>query len=325
METRPFGWCFIGTGTLATRVAEEIRETGRHRIVSTYSRNLEHNSGFAHRCGATPYISALDAITADGVDAVYVVTPHTAHFDAVKEALLFGKPVLCEKPMGVTAQQAEELFRLAAEKKLYLCEAMWTWFAPAANRVKEWVDAGRFGTIQSVYAGYHMNSKRYAPRVTDPMLAGGALLDIGVYPIHYLIRLFGEPTKIVCKGTMAGGIDRGEEIDLTFANGVTARASASIDDFKGLERLAIRGSDASVSLWFFHRANSVRLKKGLKTLDRVNGYGGMANEFDLVAEEIQEGRTTSRFVPPEMTLATLRVADECRRQLGLVYPFEKEN
>ena len=323
METRPFGWCFIGTGTLATKVAKELLETGRHRIVSSYSRNLEHNSFFAHRVGATPYISALDAISADGVDAVYVVTPHTAHYESVQAALKYGKPVLCEKPMCVSEQQAKELFALAAAKKLYLAEAMWTWFAPTAHKVKEWVDAGRFGSIQSVVANYHMNGKHYAPRVTDPQLAGGALLDIGVYAIHYLIRLFGEPTKIACSGTLSEGIDRCETIDLTFRNGLTGHISVSIDDFKGLERFVIKGSEASVSIWFFHMANGAKLKSGWKTIDRVSGSGSITNEFDRVAEEIREGRTVSRFVPPETTLAALRVADECRRQLGLAYPFEK--
>ena len=323
MEQKPFGWCFLGTGTLANNVAKEILPTGRHRIVTTYSRNPEKNRAFAAACGAVPCASVDEAVLNPAVDAVYVVTPHPSHYNLVKQALSLGKPVLCEKPLTITAAEAKELFDLAEEKGLYLAEAMWTWFAPTANRVKEWVDAGRFGTIERVHLNYHMNGQNYAPRVTDPALAGGALLDIGVYPIHYLIRLFGMPAEVRCTGRLKGGIDWGEEIELLFANGLKARVSMSIDDWKGLERLRIQGSEASTSIWFFHMANAAKLKKGLRTLDRIQQYGGMRNEFDLVAEEIRQGRTESRFVPPSATLDTMRVVDECRTQMQLVYPFEQ--
>ncbi|MDO4853007.1 MAG: Gfo/Idh/MocA family oxidoreductase [Clostridia bacterium] len=323
MEQKPFGWCFLGTGTLANNVAKEILPTGRHRIVTTYSRNPEKNRAFAAACGAVPCASIDEAVLNPAVDAVYVVTPHPTHYNLVKQALSLGKPVLCEKPLTITAAEAKELFDLAKEKGLYLAEAMWTWFAPTANRVKEWVDAGRFGTIERVHLNYHMNGQNYAPRVTDPAMAGGALLDIGVYPIHYLIRLFGMPAEVRCTGRLKGGIDWGEEIDLTFSNGLNAHISTSLDDYKGLEHLVIRGSEASTSIWFFHMANAAKLKKGLRTFDRIRQYGGMRNEFDLVAEEIRQGRTESRFVPPSATLDTMRVVDECRTQMQLVYPFEQ--
>ena len=323
MSAESFRWCFLGTGTLAKQVAKEILPSGRHRIVSSFSRNMEKNRAFSERYGAQACSTAEEAILCEGVDAVYVVTPHPAHYPLVKEALLLGRPVLCEKPFTMTESEARELFRIAAEKQLYVAEAMWTWFAPVANRMKEWVDSERFGTIRSVHANYHMNGKGYAPRVTDPKQGGGALLDVGVYPIHYLIRLFGMPAYIRCEGRLAGGIDLGEEIDLTFSNGLTCRASASIDDWKGLERFIIQGSTAESSIFLFHMANSAKLKKGWRTLETVRGYGGMLNEFDLVASEIREGLTESRFVPAEATIMTMHVMDECRRQMGLVYPFEK--
>lgn len=322
MSEKSFGWCFLGTGTLAQKVAKEITASGRHRIVSSFSRTIEKNIAFSQKNGASACKTAEEAILSEGVDGVYVVTPHPSHYPLAKKALLLGKPVLCEKPFTMTEKQAADLFQIARERNLYVAEAMWTWFAPVANRMKEWVDRGKFGTISYVLANYHMNGKGYAPRVTDPAQGGGALLDIGVYPIHYLIRLFGLPLQVHCSGRISGGIDLGEEIDLTFQNGMTCRASASIDDWKGLERFIIRGSTAKSSVFLFHMANSAKLKKGWKTLETVKGYGGMLNEFDLTAKEIREGRTTSRFVPPEATLQTMHVLDECRRQMGLIYSFE---
>ncbi len=323
MEDKPFGWCFLGTGTLANNVAKEILPSGRHRVVSSYSRNAQKNAAFAAQYGAYAAASAEEAITHPGVDGVYVVTPHPSHYALVKTALGCNKPVLCEKPFTMTAEQARELFALANQRGLYLAEAMWTWFAPTANRVKAWTDADRFGTIERVHLNYHMNGQNYAPRVTDPALAGGAILDIGVYPIHYLIRLFGKPTEVACTGRLKGGIDWGEEIDLTFSDGRKAHISMAIDDWKGLERLVIKGTQARTSIWFFHMANAAKLKKGLRTLDRIHAYGGMQNEFDLVAGEIRDGRKQSRFVPPDATIDTMAVVDACRRQMQLVYPFEQ--
>lgn len=324
MNSESFGWCFLGTGTLAGSVAKEITASGKHRVVSCYSRTAEKNRAFAGSFGARACASAEEAITADGVDGVYIVTPHPAHFPLARQALLLGKPVLCEKPFTMTEREAAELFRISEEKNIYIAEAMWTWFAPVANRMKEWVDTGRFGRIESVHANYHMNGKGYAPRVTDPEQGGGALLDVGVYPVHYLIRLFGVPVRVRCKGRLANGIDLGEEVDLTFQSGLTCRASASIDDWKGLERFRIRGSEAKSSIFLFHMANRASLRKGWRILETVEGYGGMLNEFDCVAKEIRDGLKKSRFVPPEATLQTMKVMDECRRQMGLVYPFEKK-
>ncbi|MBQ5987856.1 MAG: Gfo/Idh/MocA family oxidoreductase [Clostridia bacterium] len=323
MAEKPFGWCFLGTGTLAQNVAKEIVPSGRHRIVSTFSRNFEKNKAFADSCGATPCRSAEEAIQMEGVDAVYIVVPHPGHYTLTKLALTLGKPVLCEKPFTVDAKQSKELFDLAKEKRLYLAEAMWTWFAPTAQRVKSWVEEGRFGTISFCHANYHMNGQGYAARVTDPKQAGGALLDIGVYAIHYLYRLFGKPAAIRCEGRLKDGIDWGEEITMTYPNGFTATASTAIDNYKGLERLTIKGDKAKTSVFLFHMTNKAKLKKGLRTLDAIDAYGGMLNEFDLVSDEIREGRTESRFVPQQATQDVMELLDECRRQMQLVYPFEK--
>lgn len=143
-----FGWCFIGCGTLAKQVAKQITESGRHKIVSVYSRNIEKSGKFAGQYGASACNSAEDAIAMEGVEGVYVVTPHNSHYMYTKLALKLGKPVLCEKPFTVSAAQTRELITLAREKRLYLAEAMWTWFAPVANQVKIWLDNGEFGQIQ---------------------------------------------------------------------------------------------------------------------------------------------------------------------------------
>lgn len=324
MEQKAFRWCFIGAGTLADKVAKEITRSGGHQIVSVYTRRFEKAEAFAKLHGGTAYKTAAEAIAAD-VDGVYVVTPHSNHYEYVKLALELGKPVLCEKAFTTDAKQAEELIRLAEEKGVYLAEAMWTWFSPIANTVKQWLDDGAFGEIQTVVANYHLNSKGYAPRVTDPNRAGGALLDVGVYPIAYLYRLFGNPVKVQCFGVLENGIDLSEDVALTFPNGKTYIASVSIVDYKGLEKFKIIGTDASTSVRFFHRANKAVLKRKHGKNENVRGDGSMTNEFDRAAEEIRSGLTESRFVPHQATLDVMRIMDECRRQMRLIYPFEKED
>ena len=320
---KPFRWCFIGTGTLAEVVTKTILPSGRHVISAVYSRRFEKAQAFAKKHGAVAYETAAEAISAPEVDAVYVVTPHNSHYEYTKLALSLGKPVLCEKAFTTDAKQAKELIDLSREKQLYLAEAMWTWFSPVAWQVKKWLDDGEYGTVQKVSACYHMKSKNYAPRVSDPKLAGGALLDVGVYPITYLYRLFGKPVSIRCSGVVAGGIDEQEEVELTFPGGQSFVASASIVDFKGLEHFSLQGEKAKTSLWFYHGANKVKLKRRHGKNETFKAKGGYLNEFDCVAREIQEGLTESRPMPLSATLDVMEIMDECRRQMGLVYPFER--
>lgn len=318
-----FNWCFIGAGTLANTVAKEILPSGRHRISAVYTRNNQKCRDFAGKYGGTAYDSAEAAICAPDVDGVYIVTPHTSHYQYAKLALSLGKPVLCEKPVTVTAQEAAELFALAKGTNVYLAEAMWTWFSPVARKVKQWYDAGELGELRHVEARYHMDSRKYAARCTDPNLAGGALLDVGIYPITYLYRLFGKPAKIQCVGRLEGGIDLCEDVTMTFPNGLTCTASVSMCDFKGLEKVYLDGSNGRVKYYFFHSAKRVKLvRKGGKN-EVFKADGGYLNEFDVVAGEIRDGLTQSLLVPPVATMDVMELLDECRRQIKLVYPFEK--
>ena len=202
---------------------------------------------------------------------------------------------------------------------------MWTWFSPIANQVKAWLDAGEYDDVEKLHFTYHMKSINYAPRVSDPKLAGGALLDIGVYPLTYVYRLFGKPQTIECKGILQGGIDTGEEICLTYPDSRIYTISTSLLDYKGLEKMALIGTKAKTKLRFYHMANSVKLCRKHGRNERLKAYGGMLNEFDLAASEIRQGLKESKLVPHQGTLDVMELMDECRRQMGLVYPFEKED
>lgn len=319
----PFRWAFIGTGTLANKIWKQLESSGRHSIVTVYSRNEEKCARFAKKVGAEACKSAAEAIERDDVDGVYIVTPHTSHFVYAKQALEAGKPVLCEKPVTVNAADARELVRIAREKNLYFCEAMWTWFGAVPNQVKKWLDEGAFGELTEVNTVCRTPSFGYAPRVTDPALAGGALLDMGVYPITFLYRMFGKPAQVKCVGKIEKGIDWEEKVTLIYEDGREYVTDISIRALAGTPWFGIKGTKASTIVRPMLFADHAVLNREDGTMERFEGRFNYLNEFDLVSEEIREGLTESRYIPHSATLDVMEIMDECRRQMGLVYPFER--
>jgi predicted dehydrogenase len=317
-----FGWAYIGAGQIAKQTADKIMKTGHHRIVSVYNRTFSRAEAFAGKYGAIPCQTIRDAVLADGVEAVYIATAANNHYETAKECLELGKPVLLEKPFTITKAEAQELVDLAREKKVYLAEAMWTWFSPVAQQVKKWVQGDEVGNVKQLKITYSGPIVKYAPRLKDPQAAGGALLDCGIYPLTYCYNLFGKPEEIVCTGSLSGGVDLEEDVTLTYANGLKVTAVISIIKSKGLENLVVTGENGTVKCFFYHAAGRATLKRvnGRKVV--FKGNGGYDNEFSRVAEEILNGQLESKFVPLQATLDNMETLDECRRQLGLVYPFE---
>lgn len=317
-----FRWCFIGTGKLAHKVAKQILRSGKHTIVSCYTRSFEKAKEFADTFGCTAYKTAEEAMSVE-IDGVYIVTTHNVHYHFAKLALMMGKPVLVEKAFTVTAEETKELIDLAREKDVYLAEGMWTWFSPCANQVLDWVKRGEIGKINHVRFTYHLNSINYAPRVSDAKRAGGALLDVTVYPITYAYRLFGYPDSIESKGTIRNGVDEGEEIVFTYSNGLKVEISASIVDMKGLEKMTITGERGKITSSFYHSTTKATLKKGLFQRTKYKGGSGISNsmvvEFDHVAEEIRQGLKESNFVPLGVTYDVMKLMDTIAGQIGLSY------
>ena len=214
------------------------------------------------------------------------------------------------------------VFALSREKGVYLAEAMWTWFAPVANQVKSWLDCGLIGDVVDVRTNYHLDVQHYAPRLLDPAVAGGAVLDSGVYPITYLYRLFGKPVRVKCIGTLRDGVDIREDVELTFENGRTFLASISIVDFDGGETMEIRGTKGTIRIPSFHATDRAFLDREGEEPLCFCAEGSILHEMDLAAAEIRKGLVESRYVPALATLDVMHIMDECRAQMGLTYPFE---
>lgn len=316
-----FRWAYIGAGNIAYSTARSILK-GDHEITAVYNRTYKKAVAFAEKFGAKAYESFDELLSSGGFDGVYICTPHTSHVEYAVSALKAHFPVLCEKPVGVSEADVQLLINTAKENDTYFAEAMWTWFSDTALTVKNWVQSGEIGEVKKVeihhcFPGMSMKADS---RVRDPMTAGGALLDIGIYPITYCYNLFGYPEKITCEGTLEQGIDTKENVTLTYGN-LDCELYMSL--YYPKEKCVIKGSKGSIRLpGVFHAAPMAVMRKNI--LIKL-GFGKTTylNEFDRCVKEIRDGRKESAYIPFEATLSTMKIMDECRRQMGLKYPFEK--
>ncbi|MDO4846640.1 MAG: Gfo/Idh/MocA family oxidoreductase [Clostridiaceae bacterium] len=315
-----FRWAYVGSGNIAKATARSITK-GSHRITAVYSRNYEKAKAFASKYKADVFESFDSMLENGNFDGVYIATPHTSHLDYSVKAMKAGFPVLCEKPVGVSVAEVDTLIKTAKENNVYFCEAMWTWFSDVALTVKKWVSQNSLGEIKSVHIDYSfpglMMSKN--SRVLTPETAGGALLDVGIYPITYCYNLFGYPETVSCKGTIQNGIDVAETVVLGYGS-FDCTLEMSLSKLK--EGLTVTGSDGEINMPFFHVAGKAKMKskRGNKTFRGKTDY---LTEFTRVAEEIRSGKTESDFIPYNATRDCMRIMDECRKQMNLVYPFEK--
>lgn len=317
-----FGWAYIGNGNIAASTAKDILR-GSHKIISVYGRNAKKAQAFAQRVGARSFASAKEALTCSGVQGAYIATPHTSHLEYALSAMQLGVPVLCEKPVAVCEADVRRLIDASRQYDVYFCEAMWTWFSDVALTVKKWVQGGEIGRIKSVEIHYAFPGVMLPKnsRVLTPQTAGGALLDIGIYPITYCYNLFGMPEKISCRGRLSGGIDVSETVVLSYP-GFECKLCMSLRSLR--ESCVIRGEKGTISLpGFFHMASKAVLKNnnGRRVFCGKTDY---LTEFSRAAQEITSGKKQSDYIPFSATLSCMRIMDECRRQMGLVYPFEKD-
>ena len=315
-----FRWAYIGSGNIAASTANDILK-GTHAITSVYSRNYKKAAEFAQKHGALAFYDFESAVNRDDVDAVYIATPHTSHVEYAVRAMELGKPVLCEKPVGVSVGDVDILAGTAEKNNVYFCEAMWTWFSDVALTVKKWVDDKEIGDIKNVVINYAFPGilMPKTSRVLTPETAGGALLDIGIYPITYCYNLFGFPKKISCNGVLKNGIDISETVILEYG-GFKCTLNMSLCSLK--ENCIIEGSKGTIKLpTFFHMASKAVLKTDSKK-QVFRGKTDYLTEFTRAAEEIRQGKKQSSFIPLSATRDCMIIMDECRKQMNLIYPFE---
>lgn len=334
---RPVRWGVVATGAIAATVTADLLLLPDAELQAVSSRRADRAQAFAERFGATAWYaddaqgSGVDALLADpAVEAVYVATPHAQHAAVVRAALTAGKSVLCEKPLTINAREATELVELARERGLFLMEAVWTRFLPAYQRALEIAASGEIGTVQWVSAevGFPAPQDPTA-RIWAPADGGGALLDLAVYPLLWAWGTLGLPDEVRAVGTLnAEGVDAQNALTLTWASGAQAQLTTSLLA-RSPHTAMVCGTDGWVrtdGADSVYRPTRLDVQAGEGPV-RTEEFGligsGYVHELREVTRCLQQGLTESPVLPLEHSLATMRLLDGVREQLGVVYPNDR--
>jgi predicted dehydrogenase len=335
-----FSWGLVGPGRIAHAFAEAVQRSPGQRLAHVQGRDLGRAQAFAQRWtvdGRPPPVAGTDlaALLADpAVDAVYIATPHAQHAAAVEAALRAGKPVLCEKPLVATAAQAERVVALARERGVFLMEALWTRFLPVYDAMRAWFGDGGLGAVCAVQGSFAYPT-RFDPadRQWNPAAAGGALLDIGIYPLA-LTRwaLESAPgacpavTRSVVTGTLSpSGVDQRVQASLWFEGGAVAQFVCALD-LLGDNSLRILGERGAIVVdspfWGATRARLLRPDQPDETLHRPFEVNGFEYPVREAARCVRAGLRECPGMPLAESLALAQWLDDARRAVGVRYPFD---
>lgn len=324
-------WGIMAPGRIAHAFARAVGVGTDSRVVAVGSRNLERARAFADAHGIpAAYGSYEDVATDPDVDAVYVASPHSGHLEHALLAITAGKAVLVEKPMTRNAGEARQLFDAAASRGLFAMEAMWSRCLPQYDVVRQAVDSGLLGDVVSVSADHGQPLYPDGPqRLSDPALAGGALLDLGVYPVAFADLVLGGFASVTAAGTLTDlGVDSTASILVTGPTGASGLLATTMLTHTACTATVV-GTRASIVLDpTFYQPTAVRLlsRRGevldVRDESLPEDVHGFSYEAAEVAWCVAEGRLESGQVPQAATLRVMEAMDAVRRQLGVVYPGE---
>jgi predicted dehydrogenase len=313
--TKSLRWGVIGTGGIAAAFTEDLDLTGSGGVVAVGSRKLETADEFADRFAIPGRHSSYESLVEDPtVDAVYVATPHPMHHGAALLALRAGKPVLVEKPFAMNAIEAREMTEAAHAEGLFAMEAMWTRFLPHVVEIRRLLAEGALGSIVSFTADHgQWFAEDRSSRLFAPDLGGGALLDLGVYPVSFASMVLGRPERIVAMIDPAfTGVDGQTSMLFGYAGGAQAVLTCTV----GAEtptRAAIVGADARIEIdGPFYRPSSFELisrSGGSERFDPPHVGHGLRHQADEVARCIREGLLESPVMPLDETVAIAETMD----------------
>jgi predicted dehydrogenase len=323
-------WGILGTGFIAGLQTQDLQENG-FTVQAVGSRSLEAASAFAEQYGVATAHGSYESLVADpSVDVVYIATPHPFHHGNALLALNAGKHVLVEKAFTMNAREAQEVFDLAASKGLVALEAMWSRFLPHMIRLREIIANGTIGEVRKVIASHNQNlPKDPAHRLNDPALGGGALLDLGVYPVSFAIDVLGFPETIRASGAMtATGVDRQTAAIFEYAQGQQAVLDCELDA-AGPNRAVVIGTDGWIDIeptWYNPTPFTVfdALGNILERFDQPVKGRGMQYQAAELERLTVPGSAAGTILPPAQSVAVMSAMDEIRRQIGLSYQADAE-
>ncbi|AQP43613.1 Gfo/Idh/MocA family protein [Tessaracoccus flavus] len=321
MDAPPLRWGILGTGWIAERFIDTLHKNTRQRLVAVGSRTESRGKRFADRFEAERAYGSYEALVEDAdVDIVYVATPHSEHRDNALMAIEAGKPVLVEKAFARTFAEANEIVEAAGAAGVALMEAMWTRFLPHMDVVRQLLEVGALGEIETVFADHgQWFEQNESSRLFAPELAGGAMLDLGVYPVSFVNFVLGAPALAAALGSRAfTGVDRqisavlGEFPDHPHAQALISTTLAArtptVAHISGDKaRIEIPGpfyGPGQIS--FITRDGEVAVSER----PQIEDHGGLCYEAAHFATMVAEGRTESELMPHDDTLAVMATMDE---------------
>lgn len=321
-------WGIMGPGWIAERFTESVQAHTDQVIAAVASRSLSRAKAFAESFGIPTAYGSYEELTADpGIDIVYVCTPHTGHHQAAVLAIDAGKHVLIEKPIALNAVQARDIAARAEEAGVFAAEAMWSFFLPKFDVIRQVLDAGTLGAITTVVAEY---GEYFEPthRIFDPELAGGPLLDLGTYPLALVTEVLGRPERLYAIGQPhPSGVNAQLSAVMQFASGAQAVVNTHVHNFTPTGATIV-GSDATLTIdgpFNMPGGFDIRYPDGTRVrYEEANGahFEGLHYEAAAAARAVAAGRTQASQRTLAASIRTLEVADEIRRQLGVVFPGE---
>jgi predicted dehydrogenase len=322
-----FSWGILGPGGIARAFAKDLTLLEGHTIGAVGSRSIDNAHSFAKDFGGTAYGSYEQLVKDPTIDAIYVATPHPAHHDNVILALNAGKPVLCEKPFAVNAGEAQAMVDAAAKNKVALMEAMWARFLPHYSKVREIIASGVLGPILSIHADHGQRlADQNIPRLVEPHLAGGALLDLGIYPISFAHMILGNPASITSSAIMTNkGVDAQTSMIFTYQSGAQSVLTTTM-----IEQTPCRAVVAGLHGWLeidrtFYNPASMRVVLNDGTVTQYpNTYTGhgLREQAESFKQLVQTGKVQSEILSWQDTIDIMKTMDAVREQIGLKYPFE---
>lgn len=327
--TTKIRWGILGTGKIARAFATALRELPDAALAAVASRSLDKAETFAAEFGAAAAYGSYEQLAAaEGIDLVYIATPHPQHAANALLVLDAGKGALVEKAFTMNRREAEEVVALARAKNLFLMEAMWTRYLPALAEVKRIVASGEIGEVSQVVADFGFTAS-FGPehRVFNPELGGGALLDLGIYPLSIAASLLGPVREVKAQARMGEtGVDVQTGFTLKHEGGGMSVCSCSFLARTPGE-LTVSGTRGHVRMnTMFHRARSVTvaLEDGsTRTVDTPYLGNGYVHEVIEAQRCFRAGLIESPGMTHAETLALMGVMDEIRRQIGLVYEADR--
>lgn len=321
-----YNFGIIGCGNIATKFADTLNKMNLS-LLGVASRNLDKALDFANKYNAKKaYGSYEEMLQNDDIDIIYIATPHGLHYEHLKLCLKYKKHIICEKAFTLNSLEAKEVLSIAKENNCLVMEAMWTRFLPSIRKLKELIDSKKYGkikTIEAEFCFYGNQDENF--RLQNNKLGGGALLDVGVYPITLAHLLLGKPISIESKGTLSKtNVDLNNEILFKYEDAIAKLHSSFV--YQGNRYSKIILEKATIILDAFWKCELIEIREqdnNIINLEYPFDINGFEYQIQSFINTLNSNKLENEIMPHSTTIEVLEILDEIRKQIGVIYENEK--